>query len=72
MECNPRYIRIAELARLSGLTTYYIRKWTREGLIPHVRRPGERVLYPEDEALEAIRLILEPRSGMVTAGVESA
>jgi excisionase family DNA binding protein len=67
MECNPRYIRIAELARLSGLTTYYIRKWTGEGLIPHVRRPGERVLYPEDEAMEAVRQILEPKGGLGTA-----
>lgn len=70
MECNPRYIRIAELARLAGVTVYYARKWTRENLIPHSRRPGERVLYPSDEALEAIRQVLEPRGGLDRASVE--
>jgi DNA-binding transcriptional MerR regulator len=67
MGCTPRYIRIGELARLAGVTPYCIRKWTSEGLIPHVKRPGERLLYPEDEAMEAIRLILEPKGGAQAA-----
>lgn len=68
MHCVQRMIRIGELARMAGVTPHCIRKWTLEALIPHVKRPGERALYPEDEALEAVRLILQPKGGVGYGG----
>ena len=51
---NERRIRIGELSYRSGESHSKLRKWTKERLIPHCRRPGEHTSYPEYQALAAI------------------
>jgi len=54
---NERRIRIGELSYRSGESPSMLRKWTKEGLIPHCRRHREHTSYPEHKALAAIREI---------------
>jgi len=70
MHCVQRMIRIGELARMAGVTSHYIRKWSKQGRIPNSKRPGEQRLYPEDEALEAIQQLLI-EGGLDPASVQS-
>ena len=59
--CPPQYIGTGELARKTGVSQHYLRRWSNEGLVPCSRPPGHNRMFPEHEATAAVK-------GLIRAG----
>jgi hypothetical protein len=57
-ECVDPFVGISVLSRRTGVPWNKLHKWAGEGLIPHCHRPGERRMFPERKATQAVRNIL--------------